>query len=447
MDDREKQYYTSDDEINEQSQDKPIVQELPSKPLVECGVDDLSGLSPKQLHELLVRESRYGRRTATAPDFDTRMTWEIHFQPQPPDYRGFVKVEEEVAPHISVATNPDERDKNDYQRVKIEMPYCGIGNSKAAFAHLQVLLEENNLPKISFLPKKKLIEASDLYNNPNLDLLRGHDYGDGRINCSFERLEELLAQEISDLKELGIDFDDVVSALEAIVGDAHYAVRLGLGGVVDTQEEVVGEDFPYGFAYDDQESYSHTVYRCSSKVNPGWNIESHQWRHNVLRLPFDIKASVIDHQLFKEDDPNVRLPISETSLELYKQRVVEGFYLGHYRISAARMVWVTEYGTQEQQMKAFELDWQNTKRALDMAHDQGTAGERASILRYISSFFPEDCSFWCESGFPGYSWTKADGEVIHFQTLNEWLQAAKEKFEELEDYEKTGMVKQSKSYW
>jgi hypothetical protein len=397
----------------------------------------LRGLSEGQLHQLLLNASRYGSRTVRQYDLDSRTAWVTHFLPPTRDQRSLslIDVDRDILPHIEISVDSEIKDQYADRQVDIAIPYAFIGGSEKVFPAISDRLKQQGLPQMHWTTQTKLRKAMEVYNNPIRDPLDEHNYGDGRIKTGFETLESLLAQEISDLTALKLDFDDVVERLDGIVQDIHHAVHESR-----TLQHTESTALPYQFVDDGESPTEASTYLYRSKAKPEWRAKTIQWKYNVVLFPFPIETSILDHRIYKAANPGFAIPISETSLDLYKHRVVEGFYLGHYRISAARTVWATEWGSPELQAQAFGLDWQHTTDAMYQSRAHGTNGERASILRHILSSFPEDCAQWQESGFAGYSWKGTEGEEQHFQHLADWADAAAGSYPELKNYRQTGKV-------
>ncbi len=220
----------------------------------------------------------------------------------------------------------------------------------------------------------------------------------------------MLAAEIRDLQELGFDFDDIVKALEPVAQEMHRAISAYQSPEVSGTDPFRVTKFTGGVP---------SLYTTEHLDDPTLQGLTKAWRYDTCVLPVKgVKHSTLDHELGKAGHPGWRIPISETSLELYKHRIVEGHYQPHYRISAARTVWAMEMGTPKQQARALEIDWNHTAEALSRAAAQGDRADMNAILNYMMRYFPRDDAPWRQHGFPGYSY-----EGTTYSSLRELLSA------------------------
>jgi hypothetical protein len=384
---------------------------LPSKPLCECDVEDLEGLNRHQLAELIFASTRYNERTVRHVAFRNGLSGALAYSlvlDKPDETIVSTSIEAE-----NVRIHEPEQQQSHLRFVDIHLPHIPDGSAKTLRSGLRAIDEKlrgQNLPAISWLEERDEKNVELFWRNSPEEILAQHNYGDGPLFMEHEQPHDMLAGEIRDLQELGFDFDDIARALETVTRTMRQAI------VTNRMPEVpntgpwrvtnVTDGLP-------------SQYTIKNLIDPTQQGLTKQWKHNTSSMPFkNVQVSRLDHELGKTGHPGWRIPISETSLELYKHRIIEGHYQPHYRISAARTVWAMEMGTPEQQARALQIDWNHTSEALNhAAANEDRAGMNA-IFNYMMRYFPRDDAPWRQGGFPGYSY-----QGITYSSLRELLNA------------------------
>jgi hypothetical protein len=375
---------------------QPELKALPNKPLSECSVEDLEGLDKHQLAELIFASTRYDERTISYVAFRNGPSGQVAYNlvlGKPDEMITSTPIAAE-----NVRIHEPEQQESKLRFVDVHLPHVPHGSAKTLRSALPVIdekLREQDLPAISWLGEKDERTVEMFWRNSPEEILAQHDYGDGPMFMEHEQPQDMLAAEVRDLQELGFDFDDIVGALEPVARNMRQAI------ITDYTPEVPNTG---PFRVTDITDGVPNRYTIENPNDPTQQVLTKGWKFNVSSPPFKgIKGSTLDHELGKTGHPGWRIPISETSLELYKHRIVEGHYQPHYRISAARTVWAMEMGTPEQQARALQIDWNHTAEALDRAiANEDRAGMNA-IFNYMMRYFPRDDAPWRQHGFPGYS--------------------------------------------
>ncbi|HSX30159.1 MAG TPA: hypothetical protein VLE73_06390 [Candidatus Saccharimonadales bacterium] len=386
---------------------QPELKALPNKPLRECSVADLKGLHRHQLAELIVASTYYDERTVNHAAFRDGLAYNLVLDKPDETTKSTSIVAENVRIH-----EPEQQGSH-LHFVDIHLPHIPNGSAKTLRGGLPAIdekLREQDLPVISWLEQRIEENVELFWRNSPEEILAQHNYGDGPMFMEHEQPHDMLAGEIRDLRELGFDFDDIVKALEPVARTMRQAIVTDHKPEVPTTGPWCVTNAAHGLP---------AQYTIENRTDPTQQGLTKLWKHNTSSLPFkDVQASTLDHELGKPGHPGWRMPISETSLELYKHRVVEGHYQPHYRISAARTVWAMEMGTPEQQARALEIDWNHTAEALDhAAANEDRAGMNA-IFNYMMRYFPRDDAPWRQHGFPGYSY-----QGVTYPSLRELLSA------------------------
>ncbi|HSW66185.1 MAG TPA: hypothetical protein VLI54_03545 [Bacillota bacterium] len=395
---------------------EPELKALPDKPLRECGVEDLAGLNSHQLAELIFASTDYTARTVKHTAFRNGLSGTVAYSlvlDTPSETTtdtlitaDNVRIHQPKQPQTGLRL--PEQEETALRFVDVHLPHIINGNAKTLRSGLPAVdakLQEHDLPSISWLEDRDEKKVALFWRNSPEEILAQHNYGDGPLFMEHEQPQDMLAAEVNDLQELGFDFGDVVAALEPVARTMRQAV------IAYHQPESSETSMFHVTNLTHGELRRYTTENPSDPTQQG---VTKAWKHNISSLPFkDVQVSTLDHELGKAGHLGWRIPISETSLELYKHRIVEGHYQPHYRISAARTVWAMEMGTPEQQARALEIDWNHTAEALDHAAANNDRAGMNAILNYMMRYFPRDDSPWREHGFPGYSYRGAAYSSLH----------------------------------
>lgn len=398
------------DEVPKRVTLKEVIGPLPDKPLAECGVEDLKDLSEAQLEAMLFDASIYADRRFNIIDMRNKYVYD--FQVRSP----FEVREQEfgISPSEIIVGESDTDDKLEgYKKVDISLPYAphaGRLEDMALPIINRVLIDHGDTPidpdGATYPTAVKELEAYWSSNSPFEALRKNYkdSHGDASLFNEYETLQGILAKEVQDLQALGLDFDDIVKKIDPLIESLRASMNKARSQ--ETQED-----------QDSQESdtltfhvtkKNETVFTHVADQDADIEASSKIWKYNVIPIPFKgIERSIVDHRISHPSQRGWTIPLSETSASLYKHRIVEGYHMPHYRISAARAVWALEIGTPEQQAQALALDWHNTAEALRAASQRVDKPSVNYIMNYMIDNFPRDDSRWREHGFEGY---KYDGD-------------------------------------
>jgi len=410
-------------------QSQPELRVLPNKLLREYGVEELEGLNKHQLATLIVASTGYNERTVEHVAFrngpSKRLAYSLVLG-KPDETTTSTPITAE-----NVRIHEPEQQEPKLRFADIHLPHIPYGSAKTLRSALTVIdekLREQDLPAISWLEERDERKVELFWRNSPEEILAQHDYGDGPLFMEHEQPQDMLAAEVRDLRELGFDFDDIVGALEPVPRNMRQAV------MADHTSEVPNTG---PFRVTDATPGVPNLYTIENLNDPTLRGLTKQWNHNVSSLPFKgVRGSTLDHELSKTGQPGWRIPISETSLELYKNRIVEGHYQPHYRMSAARTVWAMEMGTPEQQARALQIDWNHTAEALDRAAANEDRAGMNAIFNYMMRYFPRDDAPWRQHGFPGYS-----HQGTTYSSLRELLSVTMEQYDHIKLIIPKGYVK------
>jgi hypothetical protein len=408
---------------------------LPTKPLAECSVADLKDLTERQLATMLVKASRYDDRKISIFTAARGVFYRLHIgkpedvRPEADKYSGTIDPEDIVVGDAELT----EADKNLKSRIiDIKLPNVEYGSDytlEKAFPAINAKLAAIGAPSLSFydLHHENREQIMMYWRSSAQRILEQHRYGDGDLFMKHESAEGMLAREVQDLQELGLDFDDITNKLEELQGGIREAWLPEYYRKWDPEEAAKHPNNGPFRVTSMEDHYVPSFYTYEYTPDTSITALTKQWKYCVISVPFKgVESSVLDHEISKVGQRGWHMPIAETSLSLYKHRVVEGYYMPHYRISGARAVWALQMGTPEQQAKALELDW---KRCTETLEEAGRRRDRTAIntaLNYMIEYFPRDDSPWRANGFPGYSYMGTT-----FPTLRDMLLATKDQYEHI----------------